>query len=48
MEIGESKLAKLNFRDLALIARSLFLSVMYSAFIMSLVPCAIYGNNSIH
>ena len=43
MEIGESKLAKLNFRDLALIARSLFVSVIYSAFIVYLVPCAIYG-----
>lgn len=37
MEIGESKLAKLNFRDLALVARSLFLSVIYSAFIVYLV-----------
>ena len=37
MEIDESKLAKLNFRDLALVARSLFLSVIYSAFIAYLV-----------
>lgn len=37
MEIDESKLAKLNFRDLALVARSLFLSVIYSAFIVYLV-----------
>ena len=48
MEIDESKLAKLNFRDLALVARSLFLSVIYSAFIVYLVAWAIYGNNSMH